>query len=203
MHVKGSLEVICGSMFSGKSEELIRRIKRAQIAKLKVQVFKPSLDNRFDVYEVVSHSGFKFKAIPVVHPDEILEHVEFDTQVVAIDEVQFFSDEIIDVCEKLANRDLRVIVAGLDMDFRGEPFGPVPFLMAKAESVDKIRAICSVCGENASRSQRLINGSPAENDSPTILVGASENYEARCRACHKVPRSYQGIVQIEELPLKY
>jgi thymidine kinase len=203
MHIRGSLEVVCGSMFSGKSEELIRRIKRAQIAKLRVQVFKPSLDNRFDAYDVVSHSGFTIRALPVIHPAEILEHLEPDTQVVAIDEVQFFTDEVIEVCERLANRGLKVIVAGLDMDFRGEAFGPVPYLMAKAEHVEKLRAICMVCGESASYSQRMINGEPAGYDSPTILVGASEKYEARCRHCYRLPRKPQSIFQVEELPLKY
>lgn len=203
MHSRGSLEVVCGSMFSGKSEELIRRIKRAQIARLKVQVFKPSMDTRFGVLEVVSHSGFTIKAIPVVHPAEILEFVEKDTQVVAIDEVQFFPFEIVEICDSLANAGLRVVVAGLDMDFKGEPFGPMPFLMARAESVEKLNAICMVCGGNASRSQRIINGKSADYDSPTILVGASEKYEARCRHCHEVPRAMEKIVQAEELPLRY
>jgi thymidine kinase len=203
MHIKGSLEVICGSMFSGKSEELIRRIKRAQIARLKVQVFKPSMDNRFGVLEVVSHSGFTIKAIPVTHPSEIAEYLEPDTQVVAIDEVQFFPLEVVDICERLANNGLRVIVAGLDLDFRAEPFGPVPFLMARAESVEKLRAICMVCGENASRSQRMVNGKPADYDSPTILVGASEKYEARCRHCQEIPRRPESTMQVEELPLRY
>ncbi|MDQ7824453.1 MAG: thymidine kinase [Candidatus Eremiobacteraeota bacterium] len=203
MTKKGSLEIICGSMFSGKSEELIRRIKRAQIARLKVQVFKPSMDSRFGVLEVVSHSGFTIKALPVTHPDEILEQLEEDTEVVAIDEVQFFPIEVAEICDRLASRGLRVIVAGLDMDFKGEPFGPVPYLMAKAESVDKLNAICVVCGGNASRSQRIINGHPAEYDSPTILVGASEKYEARCRHCHNVPLSPAKYRQEEELPLKY
>jgi len=203
MHIRGSLEVICGSMFSGKSEELIRRIKRAQIAQLKVQVFKPSLDNRFGVLQVVSHSGFTIQAIPVTHPYEIFEYLESDTQVAAIDEVQFFSEEIVDVCDRLACRGLKVIVAGLDLDFKGEPFGSVPQLMAKAETVDKLRAICVVCGENACRSQRIINGKAADYDSPTILVGASEKYEARCRQCHELPRKPEKIMQVEELPLKY
>ncbi len=183
----GWVEVICGSMFSGKTEELIRRVRRAQIAHQKVQVFKPSLDNRYATDSVASHNGMAFRAQVVEKAADILQQVEPDTQVVAIDEVQFFDWDIADVVEILADRGIRVICAGLDLDFRGEPFGPMPLLMAKAERVDKLHAICVVCGNEASRTQRLINGKPAHYNDPIILVGATEVYEARCRACHEVP----------------
>lgn len=173
-------------MFSGKTEELIRRVRRAQIARQKVQVFKPSIDTRYDTERVSSHNGMHWDAIPVDRAEKILELVEEDTTVVAIDEAQFFNWEIAHVCEILADQGVRVIVAGLDMDFRGEPFGPMPLLMAQAEKVDKLQAICVRCGQPASRTQRLINGRPASVDDPVILVGASEVYEARCRHCHEV-----------------
>jgi len=182
----GWVEVICGSMFSGKTEELIRRVRRAQIARQKVQVFKPGIDDRYQVEKVSSHNGMHWDAIPVDRAERILDLVDEDTTVVAIDEAQFFDWEIARVCETLADRGLRVIVAGLDMDFRGEPFGPMPLLMAQAEKVDKLQAICVVCGRPASRTQRLIDGRPASVDDPVILVGASEVYEARCRHCHQV-----------------
>ncbi|MGQ9493934.1 MAG: thymidine kinase [Anaerolineae bacterium] len=185
----GWIEVICGSMFSGKTEELIRRVKRAVIAKQKVQVFKPSLDTRYVHEKVTSHSGAQFQATPVAEAADILKYLDSDTEVVAIDEAQFFDWSISEVANELANRGLRVIVAGLDMDFRGEPFGPMPVLMAQAELVDKLQAICQRCGAPASRTQRLINGKPAAYDDPVILVGAEEVYEARCRVCHQVARS--------------
>ena len=190
MHVmtqSGWLEVICGSMFSGKSEELIRRIRRAQFAKQEVKVFKPTIDNRYREDAVVSHNGNSVIAIPVATPAEMFRYISAATDVVAIDEVQFFSDDIIDVVQTLAGRGYRVIAAGLDQDFRGEPFGPVPALMAIAESVTKLQAVCTVCGSPASRTQRLINGTPASYDDPVILVGASEAYEPRCRHHHEVP----------------
>lgn len=183
----GWIEVVCGSMFSGKTEELIRRVRRARIAKQKVQVFKPALDNRYHAEQVASHDGLQFEAIPVGKAREILERLEEGTSVVAVDEVQFFDWEISRVCNELAERGLRIILAGLDMDFRGEPFGPMPLLMAEAEEVYKLQAICVVCGAPASRTQRLINGEPAAYDDPVILVGGSESYEARCRQCHRVP----------------
>ncbi|MGQ9501849.1 MAG: thymidine kinase [Anaerolineae bacterium] len=183
----GWIEVICGSMFSGKTEELIRRVKRAVIARQKVQVFKPLLDNRFSTEQVSSHDGLQWDAVAVSSAAEILELVRDTTDVVAIDEAQFFDWAVVDVCEHLAQQGKRVIVAGLDMDFRGEPFGPMPVLMAQAEMVDKLQAICAVCGAPASRTQRLINGVPANYDDPQILVGASEVYQARCRRCHEVP----------------
>jgi thymidine kinase len=185
-HKGGWVEVICGSMFSGKTEELIRRVRRAQIARQKVQVFKPSLDDRYALEKVTSHNGMGLDATLVTEAREILDLVEPDTAVVAIDEVQFFDWTIAKVCNTLAEGGKRVIVTGLDMDFRGEPFGPMPLLMAEAERVDKLSAICIVCGAPASRTQRLIDGQPASYDDPVIMVGASEVYEARCRHCHQV-----------------
>jgi thymidine kinase len=184
----GWIEVICGSMFSGKTEELIRRVRRAQIARQKVQVFKPALDDRYAVEKVTSHNGVHFEATPVRDAVELMSLVESDTTVVTVDEAQFFDWQIAEACKALADRGIRVIVAGLDMDFRGEPFGPMPLLMAQAERIDKLQAICVKCGAPASRTQRLINGQPAAYDDPIILVGASEVYEARCRHCHQVPR---------------
>jgi thymidine kinase len=182
----GWIEVVCGSMFSGKTEELIRRARRAQIARQKIQVFKPAIDTRYADREVTSHNGLQVEAVPVENAAQLRELIELDTTVVALDEAQFFNDDVVDLCEELADRGVRVIVAGLDMDFRGEPFGPVPALMARAERVDKLRAICVVCGGPASRTQRIINGQPAAYDDPVILVGAEEAYEARCRGCHVV-----------------
>lgn len=188
----GWIEVICGSMFSGKTEELIRRVRRAQIARQKVQVFKHSLDARYAEREVASHDGLQLEATPVENSAQLRRLIAPDTTVVAIDEGQFFDDGLIALCEELANRGLRVIVAGLDLDFRGEPFGPMPQLMARAERVDKLQAICVVCGGPASRTQRLINGQPAAYDDPVILVGAEEVYQARCRGCHQVRRSIRS-----------
>jgi thymidine kinase len=184
----GWIEIVCGSMFSGKTEELIRRVRRARIAKQQVQVFKPALDRRYHAEQVSSHNGLQWEAVPVGDAREILERLEPDTTVVALDEAQFFDWELSDVCSELAEQGLRVILAGLDMDFRGEPFGPMPLLMAEAEEVTKLQAICVVCGAPASRTQRLIDGRPAAYDDPIILVGGSESYEARCRHCHEVPR---------------
>ncbi|HEY54235.1 MAG TPA: thymidine kinase [Caldilineae bacterium] len=184
----GWVEVICGSMFSGKTEELIRRLRRAVIARQRVQLFKPAVDDRYGVSTVASHNGMKWEGIVVGGAEEVLEKVEPETTVVAIDEVQFFDSGVVDVCNVLAQRGLRVIVAGLDTDFRGEPFGPMPTLMAQAESVRKLHAICMQCGGEASRTQRLIDDRPAYYDDPIVLIGASESYEARCRACHAVPR---------------
>ena len=184
----GQVELICGSMFSGKTEELIRRVRRAEIARQKVQVFKPSLDDRYGVQRVTSHNGVNLGAVAVENAHEILDLVQPDAEVIAIDEAQFFDLEVASVCNTLAERGLRVIVAGLDMDFRGEPFGPVPMLMAEAEKVSKLRAICVICGREASRTQRLIDGQPAAYDDPVILVGAKEVYQARCRRCYQAPR---------------
>ncbi len=187
-HTHGSIEVICGSMFSGKTDELIRRLRRAVIARQKVQVFKPAIDVRYAVEKVTSHAGADFSAIPVEKAEDIYAKLDADTTVVGVDEAQFFDDGILEVTRQLADRGIRVLVAGLDQDFRGEPFGPMPALMAKAEQVDKLRAICIVCGEPASRTQRLVNGKPARFDDPVVIVGASELYEARCRQHHEVPR---------------
>lgn len=184
---EGWIEFICGSMFSGKSEELIRRIKRAGYAKQQVQVFKPLIDNRYSDVAVVSHNGSQIKAEPVHNSSEILEKTDAKTSVVAIDEIQFFDAGIVQVCDKLADSGKRVICAGLDLDFRGEPFGPSPLLLARAEFVTKLQAICIKCGNPASRTQRLINGQPASYNDPIIKIGASESYEARCRHCHEVP----------------
>ena len=191
-HSRGRVELICGSMFSGKTEELIRRLRRAVIARQEVEVFKPLIDTRYHNARVTSHNGADFEARPVDSPDEIFELLNPETTVVAIDEVQFFEPGIISLCEELAERGKRVICAGLDTDFRGVPFGPMPDLMARAEQVDKLHAICVVCGEEASRTQRLINGRPAAFDDPVVMVGAAEVYEARCRQCHEVLPGQHG-----------
>jgi len=187
-HHTGSLEVITGSMFSGKTDELIRRLRRATIAKQKVQVFKPAIDIRYAEQKVTSHAGTAYDAIPVETSKAILDCLEAGTTVIAIDEAQFFNPEIVSIAQSLADRGLRVIAAGLDTDFRGAPFGPMPSLMAHAERVDKLHAICMVCGEEANRTQRLVNGKPAHYNDPIVVVGAAEMYEARCRKHHQVPR---------------
>lgn len=175
----GWIEVVCGSMFSGKTEELIRRLKRAQIARLKVQCFKPMIDDRYSKDHVMSHDASRILSIPVERPWQILERVEDNTRVVGIDESQFFDESIVEVAQKLANRGIRVIMAGLDQDFRGQPFEPMPKLLAVAEQVTKLNAICVVCGGLASRSQRLVS------TEDRIAVGSKEMYEARCRLCHE------------------
>ncbi len=187
MKQSGWVEVICGSMFSGKSEELIRRVRRATYGNLSVRVFKPAIDNRYKEDSIVSHNGTSVLARPVSESLAILPEVGDSVDIVGIDEVQFFDENIVEVVECLADRGIRVIVAGLDTDFRGEPFGKVPELMALSESVTKLNAICPVCGSPASRTQRLIDGEPASYDDPIILVGASESYEPRCRHHHEVP----------------
>jgi len=184
----GWIEVVFGPMYSGKSEELIRRIRRAKIAKQKVQVFKPEIDNRYSKNKVVSHCGDKEEGIAVKNSSDILRLLDEDTDVVAIDEAQFFDKGIINVVTYIADRNKRVICAGLDTDFRGEPFGPMGSLASVSEFVDKIQAICMVCGNPATRTQRLINGKPAKYSDPIVLVGATESYEARCRKCHIVPK---------------
>jgi thymidine kinase len=186
-HTTGSIEVITGSMFSGKTDELIRRLRRARIARQNVQVFKPVIDNRYGLEKVTSHAGTEFEATPVHSADQISALIRPGTTVVAIDEAQFFGAEVCLVGQQLAAGGVRVIVAGLDQDFRGEPFGPMPQLMALAEDVTKLHAICAVCGEEASRTQRLIDNQPASFDQPVVVVGASELYEARCRQHHDVP----------------
>lgn len=188
IHHTGSIEVITGSMFCGKTDELIRRLRRATIARQKVQVFKPIIDDRYSVEKVTSHAGSEYAAISIRKTEDIYNELDEDTTVVAIDEAQFLDGGIIEISQQLADEGMRVIVAGLDTDFRGEPFGPMPVLMAKAEKVDKLHAICMVCGEFASRTQRLVNGKPAHYNDPVVIVGASELYEARCREHHYVPR---------------
>ncbi len=185
----GWIEVITGVMFSGKSEELIRRVRRAIIARRKVQVFKSHLDARYaGLFSVATHDGREIEATPVDQAAEIFRLVRPDTELVAIDEAQFLDPEIVTVASALAARGVRVMLAGTDTDFRGEPFGAMGNLLAIAESVDKLQAICVICGDLATRNQRLVDGKPARYDSPTILVGGRETYEARCRHCHRVPR---------------
>jgi len=186
-YLTGSIEVVTGSMFSGKTDELIRRLRRARIARQNVQVFKPAIDDRYGDNKVTSHAGSEFEATPVACADNISGQVNDDTTVVAVDEAQFFDERITEICNELADRGIRVLVAGLDVDFRGEPFGPMPLLMAQAERVDKLHAICMVCGGEGARTQRLIDGSPARYDDPIVLVGGMEAYEARCREHHEVP----------------
>ncbi len=176
----GRIEVIVGSMFSGKTEELIRRVRRAQLAKQRVQVFKPEIDIRYSKEEVTSHNDSRMHSIVVSRSRDIIDHLEDNTRVVAIDEAQFFDEDIVKIVQKLADRGLRVIIAGLDMNWKAEPFHPIPALMAIAEEVVKEQAICMVCGKPASRTQKLIAG---DNQ---IHVGAGEAYEARCRGCHEV-----------------
>lgn len=185
----GWIEVVAGVMFSGKSEELMRRVRRATIARKRVQVFKSHLDDRYaGLMAVSSHDRRTVEAVPVDSSSQIMLRLDPTAQVIAIDEAQFLDAGIVQVASALADRGRRVILAGLDADFRGEPFGPMPFLMAVAEVVDKLHAICVMCGNPASRTQRLIDGKPAPYDSPTIMVGSADSYEARCRACHIVPR---------------
>lgn len=186
----GWIEVIAGVMFSGKSEELMRRVRRSMIARKRVQVFKSHLDNRYSggVYAVGSHDGRTIDAVPVDSSSQIALRLDPLAQVIAVDEVQFLDSGIVDIASDLALRGRRVILAGTDTDFRGEPFGPMPQLMCVAEVVDKLHAICVMCGGPACRNQRLIEGKPAAYDSPTVMVGGAEAYEARCRACHAVVR---------------
>lgn len=193
----GRIEVIAGVMFSGKTEELIRRVRRAVIAKQRVQVFKSHFDDRYHgVFSVSTHDGLTVEAQPVDSGREIARLARTETTVVAIDEVQFLDEGIVDVATTLADRGIRVVLAGTDTDFRGQPFGAMPELMAVAEVVDKFQAICVVCGEPASRNQRLINGRPAPWHSPTIMVGGRETYEARCRHCHQVPLADEAQVRL-------
>ncbi len=179
----GIIEVVCGGMFSGKTEELMRRLKRAQYAKQKIQVFKPVIDQRYSVDHVQSHDANKILSIPVQTAKEILDRVDDNTRIVGIDEAQFFDDTIVEVAQKLAYRGTRVICAGLDMDFRGQPFGPMPKLLAVAESVTKLSAVCVVCGAPATRSQRVTRGETVGDNQ--VLVGSHDYYEARCRICHE------------------
>jgi len=183
----GWIETISGCMFAGKTEELIRRIKVLEFAKKEIMVFKPVIDNRYSETRVVSHAGSSVESYVVNDALEILEMIKPTTQVVAIDEVQFFDDDICAVCNELADRGIRVMAAGLDTNFKGEPFGPMPQLMTEAEFVTKLAAVCNKCGAPATRTQRIVNGKPASYNDPIILVGAAESYEARCRHCHELP----------------
>lgn len=182
----GNLTVICGSMFAGKTEELIRRARRALHAKKSVQVFKPALDDRYDEAMVVTHCGRKHEGIPVRSVSELRQKVSANTQVVIIEEAQFFDHSLVPFVVELADEGREVILAGLDQDFRREPFGPMPHLLAVADEVVKLRAICVQCGREASHTYRSVNGRPASKDDPIILIGANETYEARCRACHRL-----------------
>ncbi|MDD4154063.1 MAG: thymidine kinase [Methanomicrobia archaeon] len=182
----GWIEVITGPMFAGKSEELIRRIKRLEYAKKSVLVFRPRIDNRYSLDEVVSHSNARRKSIVVDTSHEVLSYLKDDTYAVVIDEIQFFDMEIVSICEHLANRGVRVIVAGLDSDFRGEPFSVTAEFLARAEYVTKLTAICVRCGSPGTKTQRIVNGRPAHYEDPIVVVGASEAYEPRCRHCHEV-----------------
>ena len=189
----GWIEVVAGVMFSGKSEELIRRVRRALIARKRVQVFKSHLDNRYSgVFTVGSHDGRTIEAVPVDSSEQITLRLDPLAQVVAIDEAQFLDLGIVALANDLAARGRRVILAGTDTDFRGEPFGAMPMLMCTAEVVDKLHAICVLCGAPATRNQRLIEGKPAKYDSPIVMVGGADSYEARCRACHKIAPPDEG-----------
>jgi thymidine kinase len=184
----GWIEVITGVMFSGKSEELMRRVRRALIAKHRVQVFKSALDDRYTgLQNISSHDGTSVQAVPVRNSLEVAELAHPDTQVFAVDEVQFLDDGIVNVLSLLADLGARVIAAGTETDFRGEPFGPMPRLLTVAETVEKLHAICMCCGSPATRNQRLSSGEPAPYESPVIQIGGSDTYEARCRRCHQVP----------------
>jgi len=184
----GSIEVVCGPMFAGKTEELIRRAKRLKYAKKKYQVFKPSIDDRYHKKNaIVSHSLLSEDAILIEKASDILTHLDNNTEVVIIDEAQFLDQEIIIIADTLADNGIRVIIGGLDLNFRGEPFGPMPQLLALAESVTKLTAICLKTGEPATRTQRLIDGKPANYHDKLILVSASESYEPRTRKSHEVP----------------
>ena len=184
---EGWIEVISGCMFAGKTEELIRRINVLSYAKKNIIVFKRKIDNRYSDSEIVSHSGAKVPCLVVEKAQDILKKIEADTEVVAIDEVQFFDKDIVEVCEYLADKGIRVMVAGLDKDFRGESFGVMPELLTRAEFVTKLTAVCAKCGAPATRTQRLVNGKPAGFEDPIVMVGADESYEPRCRHCHQVP----------------
>lgn len=183
---KGRLEVICGSMFSGKSEEMIRRLRRAEIARKNVLVFKHCLDDRTTLEHIVSHNGAKIRAFPVEKHEEILKLVTPEIDVVGIDEVQFFDPSVVATILELVDNEKRVVVAGLDLDFRGIPFGSIPPLLAVADQVTKLKAICISCGNDAHFTQRLVNGSPAKFNDPIVMIGAEECYQARCRECFQI-----------------
>ncbi len=198
--LSGRIEVVVGCMFSGKSEELIRRLKRAQIARQKVIALKSSLDDRYGLETIASHSGVRLESALVSSSSDVLRIVEEkQMEVVGIDEVQWFDSGIIDIAEYLAGKGVRVVLAGLDQDFRGEPFGPMPELLALAEEVTKLTAVCMVCGRPATRTQRIVNGRPARYDDPVVMVGAAESYEARCREHHVVPGRPERVLEKERL----
>lgn len=202
---EGWIEVICGCMFAGKTEELIRRINVLSYARKNILVFKPKIDDRYSTTEIASHAGSKVPCIVISEGKEILNHVNYDTDVVAIDEVQFFDEDVVDICEYLADSGLRVMVAGLDKDFRGEPFGVLPDLLTRAEFVTKLTAVCAKCGAPATRTQRIINGKPASFNDPIVLVGAKEAYEPRCRHCHEIvekPIKFENQKKIQFRPRK-
>jgi thymidine kinase len=190
----GWIEVVAGSMFSGKTEELIRRLKRAHYAKQKVQVFKPVVDKRYDDNAVISHEGFRIEGVAVDRPLHIMYLLDDDTKIVGIDEAQFFSDEIVVVANYLADKGIRVIVAGLDQDYLGQPFGPMPQLLAAAEYVTKVHAICIVCGNPGTRTYRATGGEDL------VELGSSDKYEARCRKCHA--EDPQKLLDIEQMKIK-
>ncbi|MEC9485745.1 MAG: thymidine kinase [Candidatus Izemoplasma sp.] len=194
----GWIEVVCGPMFAGKTEELLRRVRRLEYAKKNIVVFKPSIDDRYADNEVVSHNNSRTKSVNISYARQIFEHIDKDTDVVAIDEIQFLDEEVVKIVDFLASKKIRVIVSGLDKDFRGEPFSFMPKLLAIAEYVTKLTAICVSCGRPATRTQRLVNGKPAKYKDPIVLIGAEESYEARCRKCHKVyrkPRPYKNEIK--------
>lgn len=200
---EGWIEVICGCMFAGKTEELIRRINVLSYARKNILVFKTKIDDRYSTTEIASHAGSKVPCIVISEAKEILNHVNYDTDVVAIDEVQFFDEDVVDICEYLADSGLRVMVAGLDKDFRGEPFGVLPDLLTRAEFVTKLTAVCAKCGAPATRTQRIINGKPASFNDPIVLVGAKEAYEPRCRHCHEIvekPIKFENQKKIQFRP---
>ena len=202
---EGWIEVICGCIFAGKTEELIRRINVLSYARKNILVFKPKIDVRYSTTEIASHAGSKVPCIVISEAKEILNHVNYDTDVVAIDEVQFFDEDVVDICEYLADSGLRVMVAGLDKDFRGEPFGVLPDLLTRAEFVTKLTAVCAKCGAPATRTQRIINGKPASFNDPIVLVGAKEAYEPRCRHCHEIvekPIKFENQKKIQFRPRK-
>jgi len=194
----GWIEVIAGPMFAGKTEELLRRVRRLEYAKKNIIVFKPSLDDRFALNEVVSHNKNRTKSVNIALAKDILNHIDSSTEVVAIDEIQFLDEDIISVIEYLASNGIRVIASGLDKDFRGLPFGHMPRILAIAEYVSKLTAICVLCGAPATRTQRIVNGKPAKYADPIVMIGAEESYEARCRSCHKVyrkPNPFKGSIK--------
>jgi thymidine kinase len=185
----GKLTVVCGSMFAGKSEELIRLARRALYAKRKIQVFKPSIDDRYHQTMVVSHQGVSFEAETVNGVNELRKKLQSDVQMVLIEEVQFFDISIVELCVELADKGVEVIVAGLDQDFRRQPFGPMASLLIAADEVVKLRAICMKCSQTASHTYRMVDGKPARWDDPIVLIGATESYEARCRNCFEIRKS--------------